>query len=247
MAKRSIPEINAGSMADIAFLLLIFFLVTTTMDKDTGMLRQMSVKIDVPLDMKIDVRKRNLMKIRANAQNQIQVRSEITELSELKEKVDYFYRANMVSEVDGDYPEYLSVTKYACDTSIAAINKFLDNLEDDSFVEFKEAERKEWEKRLKVIETLKGPYREMHRSGAIQIELQTKTHYEILIAIMNEVKAAINDIRDEKGREIFGQTYRSMVQRRDLDGKGTLFLEEIQLLEILVPERIVELKPADLQ
>lgn len=247
MAKRSIPEINAGSMADIAFLLLIFFLVTTTMDKDTGMLRQMSVKIDVPIDMKIDVRKRNLMKIRANAQNQIQVRSEITELSELKEKVDYFYRANMVAEADGDYPEYLSVTKYVCDTSIAAINKFLDNLEDDSFVEFKEAERKEWEKRLKVIETLKGPYREMHRSGAIQIELQTKTHYEILIAIMNEVKAAINDIRDEKGREIFGQTYRSMVQRRDLDGKGTLFLEEIQLLEILVPERIVELKPADLQ
>ena len=247
MAKRSIPEINAGSMADIAFLLLIFFLVTTTMDKDTGMLRQMSVKIDVPEDMQIDVRKRNLMKIRANAQNQIQVRSELTDIADIKEKVDYFYKANMFTDADGDFPEYLTVNKYTCDTSIVAIEKFLDANDDPAFVEFKEAERREWEKRLNVINTLKGPYREMHRSAAIQIELQTKTHYEILISIMNEVKSAINDIRDEKGKEIFGIPYRTMVQKRDLDGKGNLFKDEISLLEILVPERIVELKPADLQ
>jgi biopolymer transport protein ExbD len=47
MAKREIPEINAGSMADIAFLLLIFFLVTTTMDKDQAYIRSIPKRVEV--------------------------------------------------------------------------------------------------------------------------------------------------------------------------------------------------------
>ena len=58
MARRSAPEVNAGSMADIAFLLLIFFLVTTTMHKDQAYLRDIPQKIDVPPE-DIEIQERN--------------------------------------------------------------------------------------------------------------------------------------------------------------------------------------------
>lgn len=65
MAKREIPEINAGSMADIAFLLLIFFLVTTTMDRDKAYKRSIPKKIEVEQKDKPEVEERDIMAIRA--------------------------------------------------------------------------------------------------------------------------------------------------------------------------------------
>ncbi len=63
MARRAIQEINAGSMADIAFLLLIFFLVTTTMDVDRGIARRLPPPVE---DEPIEVRERNTFVVLVN-------------------------------------------------------------------------------------------------------------------------------------------------------------------------------------
>jgi len=82
-ASRKAPEINAGSMADIAFLLLIFFLVTTTMDVDSGLVRKLPPP---PEDTQedSDIKNRNIMVVLINANDQLLVRGEPMNISELR-------------------------------------------------------------------------------------------------------------------------------------------------------------------
>jgi biopolymer transport protein ExbD len=71
MSKKNIPEINAGSMADIAFLLLIFFLVTTTMDIDIGIARKLPEKQSD--DIEIKIKERNILLVSINRNNEVSI------------------------------------------------------------------------------------------------------------------------------------------------------------------------------
>lgn len=77
-------EINAGSMADIAFLLLIFFLVTTTIAEDKGILVRLPQWSEEEPDI-AKLNERNVFSVLVNAQNQLLVRDEPMDLSELRE------------------------------------------------------------------------------------------------------------------------------------------------------------------
>ncbi|MBU2927892.1 ExbD/TolR family protein [Winogradskyella psychrotolerans] len=84
MAKRAAPEVNAGSMADIAFLLLIFFLVTTTIEKDKGLLRSLPPIDDTEVEPPI-IRQKNLFTVNINRNNQLLVEEEEIPISELRQ------------------------------------------------------------------------------------------------------------------------------------------------------------------
>jgi len=84
MARRETPEINAGSMADIAFLLLIFFLVTTTMNVDSGISKKLSEK--PPADYVPPViKERNIFEVNINRKNELLVEGERMDLKEIKD------------------------------------------------------------------------------------------------------------------------------------------------------------------
>ncbi len=82
MAKRAAPEVNAGSMADIAFLLLIFFLVTTTIETDSGLNRKLP-----PIEDQVDppiIREKNIFTVVVNKNNQLLVEEELTDIADLR-------------------------------------------------------------------------------------------------------------------------------------------------------------------
>ncbi len=87
--RRSItPEVNAGSMADIAFLLLIFFLVTTTIEQDKGIARQLPPALTDATEA--HVKEKNLLQIIVNAENEILVEEKRVAIKDLKEVVIAF-------------------------------------------------------------------------------------------------------------------------------------------------------------
>ena len=115
MARRDTPEINAGSMADIAFLLLIFFLVTTTMDVDTGISRLLPPIPEEEQDTEVDVKERNVLVVLINRDDQLMVGGEVMNLATLKVKTMEFFSNPTNSEtlpemeeLDVDFPPGMS-------------------------------------------------------------------------------------------------------------------------------------------
>ena len=90
--KRKTPGINGSSSADIAFMLLIFFLITTSMDTDKGLARRLPPP--VPKDQKkneeMDIKKRNILVVLINSNNQILCNNEFIDIKQLREKVRNF-------------------------------------------------------------------------------------------------------------------------------------------------------------
>ena len=127
MAKK-IPQINASSMADISFLLLIFFLVTTSMDVNQGLARRLPAP--VPPDQKVentDINKRNLMVVKINSANQLMVQGQMLDIKQLRAKAKEFIKnenddATLPKLVEEDFGEPIGVVNYTKDHVISVQN-----------------------------------------------------------------------------------------------------------------------------
>ena len=91
MAKKSIPGLNTSSTADIAFLLLCYFLMTTTMGSQTGLSRRLPPMPDEKQktqDQKVN--RRNIIVVKINSQDRLMAGTEPMDVSQLKDKIKIF-------------------------------------------------------------------------------------------------------------------------------------------------------------
>ncbi|PCI96221.1 MAG: biopolymer transporter ExbD [Flavobacteriales bacterium] len=154
MGRREIPEINAGSMADIAFLLLIFFLVTTTMDTDKGLIRKLPPVVDdIPEEIK--QKQRNIFEILVNANDQLLVEGEYMQVTELRAKAKEFIKSdpsnpNMPEFKETDIPGL----------GVVAVSKQIISLQNDNGTSY--------EMYIKVQNELVAAYNELRHDFALQ-------------------------------------------------------------------------------
>ena len=90
--KRKVPDINSSSTADIAFLLLIFFLITTSMDTDRGLARRLPPppEVDKPQNDADKVKQRNVFQVFLNMYDQLMVNGEVMDVQQLRAKAKEF-------------------------------------------------------------------------------------------------------------------------------------------------------------
>lgn len=98
--RRQSSTVNAGSMADIAFLLLIFFLVTTTISADKGILRKLPNDCPANVDCSLDTEERNVLRILINDHQQIMVEDDLVELNAIKKLTTDFIDNNGSNNCD---------------------------------------------------------------------------------------------------------------------------------------------------
>ncbi len=103
--KRKIPEINAGSMADIAFLLLIFFLVTTTISNDKGLLILLPPKREDDDVTNVRLKEHNVFTVLINSKNQLFVEKDVMSIKTLRAEAKKFINNKGKDKNLSDNPE----------------------------------------------------------------------------------------------------------------------------------------------
>ncbi len=249
MSKRDIPEINAGSMADIAFLLLIFFLVTTTMDKDQAYIRSIPKKIEVVIPP-VPVEKRCIMAIKANNKNQLMVRDEIMSNPDMiSERIVKFYRENEKVTVPNlnDFPQYTRISMSAINRKIDEALQAAEKMEDEDYpsemIDFKYSQLAEWEKKKRALKLYgENELPEIDQTANIRIEVQTATNYSLFAKIHTEIEEAIYELRNKEAERLFKESY-GVIKKRFNQDENADDRQRLDLLEILYPARIIEVTP----
>lgn len=231
MAKRELQEINAGSMADIAFLLLVFFLVATTLATDQGVERSLPKKEEntPPVIIKQD----NIFEIKVDARDRLLVEGKLAEIDVLKEELRLFY--TNPGNARNDMPKLKRVTK---DNITNAMSQIEAKLAEDP--NNKEAEGKlvEWQDKLMTHELI-GDFTELPSNAFVSIQTDKSTSYERFIEVYNAIEATINSLKSEVSSSKFDR------QLFELDETLEEDRNKLIALRILYPKRIMTLEMRD--
>jgi len=268
MARRELTEINAGSMADIAFLLLIFWLVTTTIESDMGIKRQLPPPVPDDIDIP-QAKEQNVFNVKVNFLDLLLVEGLPLDMVDLKDKAKNFLIATgdgvMSHIINGEtiaknrdvvlitgangktnaaFPEREWVRRADVRLKIAEYKQIVKIAAPEDKDAFSKVLDK-WTTKLTTIDLLGGDYKELPSSALISMQNDKSTTYDTYIQVQNELQSAVNELRDELALEKFGTTYRELEEIYGRNKQDKKTLDKITAVRALYPQRISEAEPRD--
>ena len=188
MSRKQLPEINAGSMADIAFLLLIFFLVTTTLQVDAGIARKIPQKQETS---PINLNERNILEVNLNKNNELFVDGKIIKLSELKQ-----IAINFIDNGGG-----LDINKKTCDWCEGKQDKTSSDHPSKAIISIQTDRLTNYETYISTLDVINSAYTHLRNKLSVKLYHQ---NYESLLDELNlsnnnnlEVQEKIKSIREK--------------------------------------------------
>ena len=236
-------------MADIAFLLLIFWLVTTTIDSDEGIKRQLPPPITDEIDPP-PVRERNVFVVLVNANDDLLVEGDELKIGRLKQKAKDFLIANGDGLLYGDRPQDPDlpvrerISKSFVKQKVAEYTAYVTGAEDEIEKDNFQKVLDNWRKKLRSIELLGGEFKMLPGSAIISMRNDNNTTYDAYLQVQNELEAAVNELRDELAVAKFGNTYKQLEDEYELNSENVELLDRIYAIRLVYPQRISEAEPS---
>ncbi len=182
-SKRKLPGLNAGSMADISFLLLTFFLLVSSMDTDSGLARRLPPP---PQDeenvQKMDIQKRNLLVVSVNFNNETMVASE--------GQTEWYSNQDELLGRGGKVALKEKVKEFVLNTSNSAL--------------LPELEEQEFDSPIGIV-----PVTSQH---LISLRNDATASYKTYIAVQNELVRGYNELRQAAARKYFNTDYEDLLE-----------------------------------
>ncbi len=185
MARRQkkTPEIPSASMADIAFMLLIFFLVTTTMNSDMGLTRMLPPPVP-PNAKPPKIKQRNVLSVLINKDNVLAINGNVATIPELEQKVKIFI---LNPNNDPNLAERYPISWW---------------LQREKRKPHPDA------KKIKLYEEILQQIGDVYKSkGIISLQNDRGTKYEKYIEVQNAITKVIDQLRNNLSQQAFGKPF----------------------------------------
>lgn len=241
MARRKLQEVDASSIADIAFILLAFIIIATTLEKESGLPAVLPQKTENNLD-KPEVNERNILEVLVNKDDKLMIEGQ---WGKGLDDIGDFVKEFMTNPNDSEsLPRMDEVTEAVCNQKLAILKANLEAapLKDKGIIQ------KDIDKWLAKREAVKlvGSYRTVNKAATIAIQYDKSTTYGTYLTVRDKIMTGLNELRDELALRKFGTSY-GMLESIRAEVKTEEDKAKIKAIRQVFPQKIIKLPAKNVQ